>query len=376
MSMTKCLATLRRRSTLSARSAILSWPRSGRRARAQAAAILARSASVACQEGFPLAGPLGFPNGFLQATSRSPGKSGEVISARSWIVEQGQLQRAAADQLLDLRGAQRGDPVQARRPDVFAQPCGGQHAPVPDQDHARDPEPVLDLGHLGGHGRGVPGVAGEHLDRDRDALRGGQQPVDDLQPAADPVLGVPDGAQRAGPALERGARTRHTAPGCRRPGAGPPAHPRSCSCRAAQPVHRARTGHPRRSRPRRAPRRASWRRSPSRSPRAMASLESGPITCATAIAVTRSRCRDGAGSISSSRPSSRARAQHRGDMPVRQAAGDLECPLQRPRPGRLALQHPGQGVDLGLGPGRQVGQGPVLNLAVFPVAFAQQHGRR
>ena len=38
----------------------------------------------------------------------------------------------------------------------------------------------------------------------------------------------------------------------------------------------------------------------------MASLESGAITCATAIAVTRSRCRDGAGSISSSRPSARA----------------------------------------------------------------------
>jgi hypothetical protein len=38
----------------------------------------------------------------------------------------------------------------------------------------------------------------------------------------------------------------------------------------------------------------------------MASLESGAITCATAIAVTRSRCRDGTGSISSSRPSWRA----------------------------------------------------------------------
>ena len=38
----------------------------------------------------------------------------------------------------------------------------------------------------------------------------------------------------------------------------------------------------------------------------MASLESGAITCATAIAVTRSRCRDGTGSISSSSPSARA----------------------------------------------------------------------
>ena len=38
----------------------------------------------------------------------------------------------------------------------------------------------------------------------------------------------------------------------------------------------------------------------------MASLESGAMTCATAIAVTRSRCRDGTGSMSSSRPSWRA----------------------------------------------------------------------
>ena len=32
------------------------------------------------------------------------------------LIEQGQLQRAVADQRLDLRGAQRGDPVQARGP--------------------------------------------------------------------------------------------------------------------------------------------------------------------------------------------------------------------------------------------------------------------
>ena len=40
-----------------------------------------------------------------------------------------------------------------------------------------------------------------------------------------------------------------------------------------------------------------------RSPRAMASLEPGAITCATSMAVTRSRRREGTGSISSSSPS-------------------------------------------------------------------------
>ena len=43
-----------------------------------------------------------------------------------------------------------------------------------------------------------------------------------------------------------------------------------------------------------------------RSPRAIASLEPGAITCATSMAHTRSRRRDGAGSISSSMPSARA----------------------------------------------------------------------
>ena len=43
-----------------------------------------------------------------------------------------------------------------------------------------------------------------------------------------------------------------------------------------------------------------------RSPRANASLEPGAITCATSIAHTRSRRRDGSGSISRSMPSARA----------------------------------------------------------------------
>jgi hypothetical protein len=69
------------------------------------------------------------------------------------------------------------------------------------------------------------------------------------------------------------------------------------------------------------------------------------------------------------------RAEHGGDVAVRQAAGDLERPVQV-RSRRLALQDPGQGVDLGLGPGRQVGQGAVLHLAVLAVAFPQQDGGR
>jgi hypothetical protein len=54
------------------------------------------------------------------------------------------------------------------------------------------------------------------------------------------------------------------------------------------------------------------------------------------------------------------RSQHCGDVPVRQAAADLERALQPC--GRQALQRPRQRLDLGLGPGRQVGQVRFLTL--------------
>ena len=129
------------------------------------------------------------------------------------LVEEGQLERAVADQRLDLPGAQCGDPVQARGTDILAQPCCGQHAAVAGEDHAGDPEPVLDFGHLAGDGLRVAGVALEHLDGDRDAILAGEQPVGDLQAAADPVFGVADRAERAGPPLERGGRNRAGASG-------------------------------------------------------------------------------------------------------------------------------------------------------------------
>ena len=61
-----------------------------------------------------------------------------------------------------------------------------------------------------------------------------------------------------------------------------------------------------------------------------------------------------------------------GDVAVREAAGDLERPVQVGGGRQLALEHPGQRLDFGLGPGRQVGQGAVFDLAGFAVAFPQQ----
>ena len=67
-------------------------------------------------------------------------------------------------------------------------------------------------------------------------------------------------------------------------------------------------------------------------------------------------------------------AQHRRDVAVRQRAGDLEQRLGRHQ--RLALEHPPQGLDLRPRQVGEIGQGAALDLASFPVAFAQQEGRR
>ena len=137
MSMVKCLATLRRRRTLSDPHGdrVLAaqrppGPRAGR-------GDFLQVSLGGGQQAFPLAGPFGFQERVLAghqplAGEVRGGDLGQVLG-----IEQGQLQVPAADQLLDLRGAQRGDPVQVSGGDVLAQPGGGQHAPVPDQHHLR-----------------------------------------------------------------------------------------------------------------------------------------------------------------------------------------------------------------------------------------------
>ena len=87
-------------------------------------------------------------------------------------------------------------------------------AAIPDQGYSGQPDWVLEFGDLGGQGFGVGGVALEHLDGHRRPGGGAQQPVDDLQPALDPISGVPDRPQRAGAALEggRGHVTEHQRP--------------------------------------------------------------------------------------------------------------------------------------------------------------------
>ena len=224
----------------------------------------------------------------MQAISRSPGKSGEVISARSWTSNRVSCRSPPRTSALTCG---------ARSAVIQPRPAGAtssrSRAAVsmprsPTSTTVVIPNRSLTLATWAATVVGVPGVAREHLDRDRDALGGGQQPVDDLQPAPHPVLGVPDRAQRAGPPLERGRGDviQHQGAAGQVPG-GQRVLDRAPAGHAGSPSPR--TGHPhRRTARRRGPRPASWPRwrpaargrwpawSPARSPARPPSRSPGP----------------------------------------------------------------------------------------------------
>jgi hypothetical protein len=197
--------------------------------------------------------------------------------------------------------------------------------------------------------RRVAGVAGEHLDRDRDAVLTGQQPVDDLEPAADPVFGVADRAERAGAALERGGRDviQHQGAAGQVPG-GQRVLDRVLP--VLQVVHRRVqviliTG----------PQPEDLAQGAGRG---LAAQPAGDRQLGVRRDHLRHRHRGhqvpvpGRGRVDQLLQAQLAgRAQHRGDVAVRQAAADLERPVQVRGGRRLAFQHPGQRLDLGLGPG-------------------------
>jgi hypothetical protein len=148
--------------------------------------------------------------GLRQTISRSPGKSGLVISARScwskrlsWSGPPSAisfLMAGARSAVIHSPGSVPGGAVLqlVQRGD----PGAGDHAPVADHDHLGQAERVPDhLDDLGEGGR-VAGVAGEDPDRDRAAFGVGQQPVVELQFPFLAVPGVAAGGQRAVRALQ------------------------------------------------------------------------------------------------------------------------------------------------------------------------------
>ena len=114
------------------------------------------------------------------------------------------LQRPGLRQLLDRGTPQGGDPVQPGGAQRLLDPRAGQHAAIADQHHVAQPEALLQLGDLGGHGGRVGGVAFKHLDRNRTTIGGTQQADHQLPPVAATVSAVTVTGQWTTAALEIG----------------------------------------------------------------------------------------------------------------------------------------------------------------------------
>ena len=130
------------------------------------------------------------------------GKVGRGDRRHVALVEQRHLQISAADQALQRGRAQRRDPVEAGGAQILLDARLRDHAAIADQHDMVDGEAALQLGHLIGHGRGIAGVAFEHLDGDGTAVGCAQKPIDDLQLALLAVAAVAAPGERAAAAFD------------------------------------------------------------------------------------------------------------------------------------------------------------------------------
>jgi hypothetical protein len=80
------------------------------------------------------------------------GDAGEIA-----LIEQRELEDAGIDQGADLRGAQRGDPVESGGLDILLDARLGDHAAIADEHHVAELEPLLELVDLGRQRAGVTG---------------------------------------------------------------------------------------------------------------------------------------------------------------------------------------------------------------------------
>ena len=101
------------------------------------------------------------------------------------------------EQLADIGGGEGRDPVDHRRLEILPDAAGGDHAAVPHQRHLVEAETVPDLVHLCGQRRRTGGIPGEHLHRDRTAIRGAEQAIDDLSFPLLPVAVIAELRERA-----------------------------------------------------------------------------------------------------------------------------------------------------------------------------------
>ena len=142
------------------------------------------------QQFLALAGALG---GEIAIAANDQTFAGEVRAGDAGhvaLVEQGQLQGPAFHQILDRRGAQRGDPIEPGGFDVFGQPGLGDHAAITDQHDVVEHEALFQLRDLRSERLRVAGIAVEDLDGDRAAVGRAEQAIDDLQGALASVPAV------------------------------------------------------------------------------------------------------------------------------------------------------------------------------------------
>ena len=87
------------------------------------------------------------------------------------LVEQRWLQRSPFScKLLDGWRPQRGDPIEPSRLEVLLDASLRDHSTVADQDHAREPKTLLELGNLRTKRSRITGIAFEYLDGNRTSL--------------------------------------------------------------------------------------------------------------------------------------------------------------------------------------------------------------
>ena len=93
-------------------------------------------------------------------------------------------------------------PIQCGRQQILADARRSNHATVADQRYVVNVEALANLADLRGHSAGVGAVAGEHFNRDRTAIGGAQQAIDDLHLAAFAISVVAECGQRTALAFD------------------------------------------------------------------------------------------------------------------------------------------------------------------------------
>src|SRR5580658_7883206 len=143
------------------------------------------------QQSGSLAGTL-FCQQWIEAGDESlAGKIGMSDLDQIRLVEKRHLQPPIAGQLLNLSGAQSGDPFDAvRKGQVLADAGAGDHAAVSDEHNLPEAEALPQFIHLRGHCFGIGSVAAENFDGDGTPACVGEETKNDLRITGFIVAGV------------------------------------------------------------------------------------------------------------------------------------------------------------------------------------------